>query len=100
MAVVPWVTTALPSTAKEEKNLNDDKQFKSQPVPACSITGKPRRQLGHYPFLGRTIVPYARRDFWLIFDNQITPMPWMDEFVMNAWQIVRALIGLVVGCYS
>lgn len=71
------------------ENLNNDKLFRAQPVPNCSITGKPRRQLGHYPYLGKSIVPFARRDFVMIFDNHYTPMPWLDEMDLTAWQILR-----------
>jgi len=87
-----------PVYGKDGRNLNDDVQFKAQPVPACSITGKPRRQLGHFPFLGRRIVPYARRDWCTIYDNMITPQPWMDECEYDAWTIIRMHIigGLIV----
>jgi len=88
-----------PVYGPDGRNLNDDKQFKAQPVPACSITGKPRRQLGHFPFLGRRIVPYARRDFFTIFDNMITPQPWMDEWDMTFWQIIRGLSILCAMIY-
>ena len=47
--------------------------------PPCSITGKPRRQLGHYPKFGHPIVPFHRLDYKGIADNLRTPAPWWDE---------------------
>lgn len=68
-----------PQYDDQGQNLNDDNVWHMRPCPPCSITGKPRRQLGHYPKFGHPIVPFHRLDYKAICDNFRTPMPWWDE---------------------
>jgi len=68
-----------PQYGEHGENLNDDDVWHLRPLPPCSLTGKPRRQLGHTPRLGHPIVPYHRLDYKAICDNNRTPTPWWDE---------------------
>merc|ERR1719330_2242539 len=68
-----------PQYDEHGQNLNDDNCWHMRPCPPCSITGKPRRQLGHYPKFGHPIVPFHRLDYKGIADNLRTPAPWWDE---------------------
>jgi hypothetical protein len=60
----------------------------------CSITGKPKRQLGHYPWLGRSIVPYDEGFQW-ICDDQVAPRPWFGIDPFNIRHFVRWWVGFV-----
>ena len=52
----PWPFP--PIYDKEGGDLNKDPNWgQYATAPPSSITGKPRRKLGHYPWLGRPIVP-------------------------------------------
>jgi len=71
----PWPFSPVyhPVTGKD---LNQDPVWGNQgEAPPSSITGKPRRALGHYPWLGRPIVPLtdATRYF---HDDQVAPYPY------------------------
>ena len=68
-----------PQYDENGQNLNDDDCWFLRPCPPCSITGKPRRQLGHYPNLFDPIVPYHRIDYKGTYDNRKSPMPWWEE---------------------
>ena len=51
----PW---PFPPVYDDRGNdLNHDRVWGKREAPPSSITGKPKRQLGHYPWLGRPIVP-------------------------------------------
>lgn len=47
-------------------------------APPSSITGKPKRALGHYPWLGRPIVP-LNDDYRWIMDDQVGPYPFFRK---------------------
>jgi len=97
-----------PQYDEHGQNLNADNVWHLRPCPPCSITGKPRRQLGHYPKMGHPIVPFHRLDYRATCDNHRTPTPWYDEppsgvslKEMNWLQIrILAAISLIWWLYT
>lgn len=91
-----------PQYDEHGKNLNNDPVWFWRPTPPCTITGKPRRQLGHFPMMGRPIVPFHRLDYKATFDNERTPMPWFEEprdgsnLRQINWKILKTLAFLLI----
>merc|ERR1719499_236613 len=91
-----------PTYRPDGTNWNNDYCFKKssglwpEAAPNTSLTGKPRRQLGHYPHLGPPIVPICghhtpnKDNGWLMIDdNEFTPLPWQDESDITLLQIAK-----------
>jgi len=91
-----------PQYTEHGTNLNHDPVWFWRPTPPCTITGKPRRQLGHFPAMGRPIVPFHRLDYKATFDNERTPMPWFEEPRCGSnlrqinWMIIKQLTFILV----
>jgi len=69
----PWPFP--PVYDKHGGDLNQDPMWGhyGQAIPS-SITGKPKRALGHYPWIGRPIVPLDD-SYRYIYDDQVAPFP-------------------------
>merc|ERR1711920_1201760 len=72
----------------------------------CSITGKPKRALGHYPWIGRPIVPLDDSNRY-VFDDQVAPFPLfrIGDYAHNRvfwWQWIFFYFllwgGFPIGC--